>query len=82
MPIQVFQRISTVGEYYVNLLKVRLNQPPIIETEILANPLDLALSEQIQQMVDFQKKYNLLSREWFLSDLNNLKLKLNENNKH
>ena len=82
MPIQIFQRIPTVGEYYANLLKTHLNQPPIIETEIVVNPLDLALSEQIQQMIDFQKKHNLLLREWFLSDLNNLKLKLNENNKH
>ena len=71
MSIQVFQRIPTVGEYYTNLLKVRQNKTAI-ETEIVFNPLDLALSEQIQQMIKFQKEYNLLSREWFLSDLNNL----------
>lgn len=56
MSIQIFQRIPTVGEYYANLLKIRLNQPPSIETEIVANPLDLGLSQQIQQMIDFQKK--------------------------
>ena len=71
MSIQVFQIIPTVGEYYTNLLKVRQNKTAI-ETEIVFNPLDLALSEQIQQMIKFQKEYNLLSREWFLSDLNNL----------
>lgn len=56
MSIQIFQRIPTVGEHYANLLKIRLNQPPSIETEIVANPLDLVLSQQIQQMIDFQKK--------------------------
>ena len=71
MSIQVFQRIPTVGEYYTNLLKVRQNKTAI-ETEIVANPLDLVLSQQIQQMIEFQKEHNLLSREWFLSVLNNL----------
>ena len=55
MSIQVFQRIPTVGEYYTNLLKVRQNKTAI-ETEIVFNPLDLALSEQIQQMIKFQKR--------------------------
>ena len=63
MSIQIFQRITTVGEYYTHLLKIRLNQPPIIETEIVANPLDLVLSQQIQQMIKFQKEYNLLLRK-------------------
>lgn len=82
MSIQIFQRIPTVGEYYANLLKTRLNQPPIIETEIVVNPLDLALSEQIQQMINFQKEYRQLLWEYYFSDQINLNNQLNENNKH